>query len=262
MLKKRNVDLLISRSLPKRNHQFNTVSKIQGLNPRFTKLSSKKFHPYLMGLDVEHLNSDFRTQIGVGISGWKNLGQKLYSKRVLVGYFLASLLVLSISGSTVSSAKLLPNSKNVIIAASSGNFVQMSATIIAEIVPNFLWPIHGSISTKYSFWHPGIDIPNPFGAPVKPTAPGIVTEIEKGWFGYGNEVVITHSADYVSRYAHLSKINVKIGDKVDINSVLGNVGSTGHSTGNHLHFEIYSNGRAVNPLNVLPKEMLPSNTNY
>lgn len=253
MLQKRNVDQLISRSLPKRNHQFNKIHLTSGLHPKFTSLTSKKFHPYLIGLDINYLREDFHTKINVALSGWKKLISRLYSKRVVLSYILASSLLLTVTSRADYPNWLNSNLSYTHIAEGKSNPVQMDALIVASATPHFQWPVDFDyISTFYSFWHPGIDLPDSYGAPVNPTSTGTVVAVETGWFGYGKSVVIAHVDNYTSRYAHLSKINVTVGDNVNNDTVIGNVGSTGRSTGNHLHFEIYSGDRTVNPLNVLP----------
>ena len=99
-------------------------------------------------------------------------------------------------------------------------------------------------------FHPGIDFNGRRGDAVKSTADGKV--IIAGWFqGYGNCVKIKHKNDLETLYGHLSKVNVKVGQSVNTGQVVGNVGSTGHSTGNHLHYEVRKNGKPINPKNFL-----------
>lgn len=98
----------------------------------------------------------------------------------------------------------------------------------------------------YSRMHQGIDFAAPTGTPVLASARGRV--VKAGWGGgYGNVVHIDHGSGTVTRYAHLSRINVKVGDRVDQSQRVGAVGSTGLSTGPHLHYEVWVNGKAVNP---------------
>lgn len=117
---------------------------------------------------------------------------------------------------------------------------------------HFIWPVGGSLTQYFSWYHPGIDIANS-------SAPGIAasdggTVILAGWpdnFGYGNRVVIDHGNGYQSLYAHMSNIYVSIGETVSRGQLIGKMGSTGRSTGIHLHFEIHYKGVALNPLNIL-----------
>lgn len=115
------------------------------------------------------------------------------------------------------------------------------------------WPIIGVISNYFSYYHPGIDILQTLSTPIHPFYKGVVIRAEFTNDGYGNMVLIDHQNGYVSRYAHLNVINVKVGDTITQDTVIGTVGLTGHTTGSHLHFEIYENGHASDPLTVLPQ---------
>lgn len=102
---------------------------------------------------------------------------------------------------------------------------------------------------RYAF-HSGIDFKARTGTSVKPTANGRV--IKAGWKGgYGKMVEIDHGNGTTTRYAHLSRVLVKHGQSVSINTTIGKVGSTGRSTGPHLHYEIRKGGKAINPLKYL-----------
>ena len=96
-------------------------------------------------------------------------------------------------------------------------------------------------------YHKGIDLASRTGNKIKTQASGKVTRAEVAG-GYGNLVVVDHGNGFVTKYAHLHKIYVKKGDKVDYNQALGEVGNTGRSTGPHLHYEILYQGRPVNPM--------------
>jgi len=116
---------------------------------------------------------------------------------------------------------------------------------------NFKKPLYGAMSTRFSGGHRGIDIPAPSGTPVYAADGGTV--IYAGFSGsYGNHVKIRHSNGFVTLYAHFSSISVKYGEQVFQGQEIGKVGSTGRSTGNHLHFEIIKNGVQVNPEAYLP----------
>lgn len=99
----------------------------------------------------------------------------------------------------------------------------------------------------YNRMHSGIDVSAPSGAPLVATGSGEI--ISAGWRGgYGNCVMIDHGNGLVSVYAHMSRVSVRVGQRVGAGDTVGAVGSTGLSTGPHLHFEIRVNGEAVNPL--------------
>ena len=94
--------------------------------------------------------------------------------------------------------------------------------------------------------HAGIDFKGPIGSPIYAAADGRVT-FAGVRSGYGNAIEITHGNGMLTRYAHLSRIDVKVGQAVAAGSTIGGLGNTGRSTGPHLHFEVRINDRAVNP---------------
>lgn len=119
---------------------------------------------------------------------------------------------------------------------------------------NLGWPLSGPILSGYGMrWgrmHTGLDIGSSYG--VRVGAAGSGTVIRAGWYGgYGRTVDVDHGDGVVTRYAHLSGINVGIGEAVGRGQVIGSVGSSGHSYGPHLHFEVIVNGSPRNPLNYL-----------
>ena len=126
----------------------------------------------------------------------------------------------------------------------------------APVVPSaptgrFSWPARGLITTYFSGWHPGIDVAAAVGTSIGAADGGTVTFT--GWdsTGYGYRVVISHGNGYTTTYNHLSSIGVRAGQRVGKGQRIGGMGSTGRSTGSHLHFEILRNGSFVNPLGVL-----------
>ncbi len=96
--------------------------------------------------------------------------------------------------------------------------------------------------------HFGIDLAGPYGLNVHCTGEGTVLAAHINRHGYGKEVLVDHGYGYVSRYAHLQEIKVKPGQKLKRGEVLGTLGSTGRSTGPHLHYEVRKDGRTVNPI--------------
>lgn len=117
---------------------------------------------------------------------------------------------------------------------------------------NFSWPAAGYISQGYWRAHPAIDIAGWLGAPVSAADSGFVVTAGGGWnAGYGNYVLIDHGNGFTTLYAHLNSIFVKPGETVSRGQQIGTMGSTGNSTGPHLHFEIRYNGAPYNPTNYL-----------
>ncbi|GIO28265.1 M23 family metallopeptidase [Ornithinibacillus bavariensis] len=95
-------------------------------------------------------------------------------------------------------------------------------------------------------FHTGVDIRGYYGTPVYATADGVVT-LAKYYGSYGNAIQIKHSGTYQTLYGHLMEIDVEVGDKVKKGDIIGSVGSTGRSTGPHLHYEVIINGKPVDP---------------
>ncbi|AFY95885.1 metalloendopeptidase-like membrane protein [Chamaesiphon minutus PCC 6605] len=124
----------------------------------------------------------------------------------------------------------------------------------------FAWPAAGTLTSRFGRrWgrmHKGIDIAGPVGTPINAAADGVV--IVAGWKsgGYGNLVEIRHSDGTTTRYGHNSQISVSVGQNVRQGQLIARMGSTGRSTGSHLHFEIRPNGgSAVNPIAFLPANL-------
>jgi murein DD-endopeptidase MepM/ murein hydrolase activator NlpD len=118
---------------------------------------------------------------------------------------------------------------------------------------HFAWPLFGWLTQGYRYDHRAVDIAAPAGTLVTAADRGVV--IRAGWNnqGYGRFVVIDHNIDYITLYAHLDEILVQEGMVVAQGQTIGRVGSTGNSTGPHLHFEIRDFGRLTNPLELLGK---------
>ena len=122
---------------------------------------------------------------------------------------------------------------------------------------NWKWPVPTNryVSSYYGYrnifgyqeFHTGIDIPAPEKTPIIASNSGVVTTARYASTGYGNRVIIDHGGGYKTLYAHCYSLNVKVGDYVSQGDVIAYVGSTGLSTGNHLHFEIRENDVTVNP---------------
>ena len=132
---------------------------------------------------------------------------------------------------------------------------------VREEENTYLWPLHGRITSYFgrrnlgmgtASFHRAIDIAAPFGTPITAARSGVV--VYAGWSsqGYGNLVKLHHASGAETWYAHFSTIGVVVGQTVSQGDTLGLVGSTGLSTGPHLHFEVHDRGQAVDPLSYLP----------
>lgn len=122
----------------------------------------------------------------------------------------------------------------------------------------FIWPARGVLTSGYGWrWgrmHRGIDIAAPIGTPVHAAASGVIAYAGWNSGGYGNMVEVRHADGTMTRYAHLSRTLVRVGQEVDQGQLIAEIGSTGYSTGPHLHFEVHlPNQGTVNPIAYLPR---------
>lgn len=140
---------------------------------------------------------------------------------------------------------------------------QIQATSNPSFVPT-MWAHLGKINNEFGFrrnpfggrtyeFHGGLDIDGERGDNVLAPANGVVTKA--GWQGgYGNLIEIDHGNGLTTRYGHLSSIQIQVGDTIQRGQILGAVGSTGRSTGPHLHYELRLNDKPINPRRLLPPE--------
>jgi len=125
-------------------------------------------------------------------------------------------------------------------------------------VSGLIWPLSGPITSRYGYrslrisgsnWHSGLDIDGDTGDPIVAAAGGVVTEA--GWHGGYGYLVVIQDGDTEYYYAHASEVLVNVGDVVAAGETIALVGSTGNSTGSHLHFEVRVAGEPVDPLPLL-----------
>lgn len=143
-------------------------------------------------------------------------------------------------------------------AALEAKLAASQASFGTDLPANFhglIWPVHGPVTREFGNqpggFHPGIDIAPPYGTPIHASGPGVV--IYAGWeSGYGNYTCIAHGGGISTCYAHQSAIYVHVGQSVGLAQVIGAEGSTGDSTGPHVHFEVRVNTVPNNPRRFIP----------
>jgi murein DD-endopeptidase MepM/ murein hydrolase activator NlpD len=161
-------------------------------------------------------------------------------------------------GTTVSPTKLPPLAA---VDQYLPRTIDESTPLPSDSSTAFTWPAKGVLTSGYGWrWgrmHRGIDIANGVGTPIVTASDGIVEKAGWNKGGYGNLVDIRHPDGTLTRYAHNSKIFVRAGQQVQKGQHIANMGSTGFSTGPHLHFEIHAAGKgAINPIAMLPKNRI------
>lgn len=110
---------------------------------------------------------------------------------------------------------------------------------------------------KVQKMHSGTDFSAPIGTHIYCTGDGVVESVVKGGNGYGNYVLVNHGYGYKTRYAHLSKAYVKVGQKVKRGEYIADVGNSGKSTAPHLHYEVIKNDKTINPINFFFNDITP-----
>ena len=138
------------------------------------------------------------------------------------------------------------------IAQASGNYIQRDltpSTAGPSVGRVFIFPTIGRITQGYRAGHYALDIANRASPTIWAAGAGTVTKIKYSNIGYGNHLVVDHGGGLQTLYAHFASINVSVGDSVDQGTPLGVMGTTGRSTGIHLHWEVMSGGVKQNPTN-------------
>ncbi|MBR3709457.1 MAG: M23 family metallopeptidase [Bacteroidales bacterium] len=110
---------------------------------------------------------------------------------------------------------------------------------------------------KVQKFHSGMDFAAPLGTEIFATGDGVVEKVESNYWGYGNLITIDHGYGYKTQYAHLSRFATQKGQKVKRGQLIGYVGSTGKSTGSHLHYEVLKNDTPVDPINFFFNDLSP-----
>jgi len=123
------------------------------------------------------------------------------------------------------------------------------------IASGYGWRIHPIYKTEKM--HSGMDFTAPVGTPIHATGNGTVSKVEFDGRGYGNNVIVNHGWGFESLYGHMSKIVVRPGQKINRGDLIGYVGSSGASTGPHLHYEVRKGGNPVNPANFYYNDLTP-----
>ncbi|MED3763604.1 M23 family metallopeptidase [Ureibacillus sp. FSL K6-8385] len=193
---------------------------------------------------------DFEKEIRKDASMFK--GEKVIVQKGSPGKKEVSYLVTAVNGQVVN--KTVTNEK--VLVQPTKHIEKVGTKVISSRgTGKFVWPTSGGyissgMGSRWGSFHRGIDIARPSNYNIKASDNGVV--VFAGWDGsYGNKIVINHNNGYQTLYGHLSQIKVSVGQVVPQGTVIGIMGSTGNSTGVHLHFEVTKNGSLINPLSVL-----------
>lgn len=227
------------------------ISNIQGLDEKFSKietfLSEIQYHDdscYRALSKLEPLSQEKRKASFGGVNRYENLE----------GYFNSNLFIVYNRKVDILEKKLSFQEQSYDAVVNSIKRIDDSLLSVPAIIPinpslyrvssSFGWRVH-PISNK-RIHHDGLDLALNVGNPVYSSGKGVVTMANVD-HGYGKQIIIDHGYGYKTRYAHLSKISVHVGDTVYRGDLIGTVGNTGISTGPHLHYEVITPSGRLNP---------------
>lgn len=200
-----------------------------------------------IGFKVEYQrdNTMYTSQRKIIKEGTEGEKEVVYDITMLNGYQHS----LNVKSETVTrepiNALVRIGTKTTVSRGGAANYGVVNGKRISSLYGNRIHPITGRKT-----FHDGLDIAANHGNSVYVYTSGTV--VQAGWNGgYGLSVLVDHGGGLRTRYAHLSKISVRVGQKVRTGNRIGSIGSTGNSTGPHLHFEVIKNGKTVNPLNYI-----------
>lgn len=170
-------------------------------------------------------------------------GRKIFERRqsrklIGAGFLAALFLVVTFPSSTWALALF-----------GAAPLQESEITLTTEVSRRF--PVNGSLSQGFSFAHPGWDLTAPLGESVYPLMAGVVAEMGEEFKGYGRYLILDHGSGFQTLYGHLLEIKVAVGEEVTKETMIGEVGETGRTTGVHLHFEIWQDSQPFNPGEVL-----------
>lgn len=210
-------------------------------NPDFLKIGQKlnilpvdgAYHTVAKGESIESIAANYRVQ-----------------PEAILGY----------SGNGLEAGAVLQVGQQLIIPGGVVPYVPKRVQVYSGPIPEgaqkgsgqFAWPMSGSISQRYWEGHLAIDIAGPKGTTIVAADSGYVVSTQNSSTGYGRMLIIDHGNGYRTLYAHLDSMYVAAGQSVAKGEAIGKCGTTGNSTGPHLHFEVVKDGVKRNPLNYLP----------
>ena len=232
------------------SENFKLKKEYEKLALKLTKMESyaheirtydNEMYGKILGIDFD--TTDFHKYKNDSISFIMRSNDSVFSEVSDRAFYAAEMLSTELT-KLKETALLFKNNKNAILYYPTISPIKTKDFICISSVFGYReHPIKNEI-----LFHEGIDISATIGTPVYATAQGRVIEVRYSNYGYGNKIVIRHAYGYETLYAHLSTINVKKGQWVHKNQIIGAVGNTGLSTGSHLHYEIHKNDKPRDPL--------------
>lgn len=203
----------------------------------------KNFSRKLRSFITRNLTSQSSRGSGLGV----------YMRRTIRRLNLQQVIGVNLASFAFFAGIVVPQSHEVFSSLEVTRETRETVVLVDTSPSTFQWPLaQFGISQGFSYYHPGMDLTDTKGTPVFPIDDGRVEWLQLIPYGYGKHLLISHSDGIKSLYAHLSEISVHEGQAVTKDTKIGEVGLTGHTTGSHLHLEVYQKDVPTNPLEVLP----------
>lgn len=242
------------------NFDKREITRLQGevhvINKVLEDIKKRDEELYRIALYAESFPEELR-QMGInGSDKYKNLAGKKNSEIVQTTSKLIDEVRAKLYAQSTSFKELLTVAKERETRLASIPAIQpVNNKDLTRMASGYGWRVDPVYKTRKMHW--GMDFTADIGTDVYATGDGKVLECVVNAWGYGKEIVIDHGFGYKTRYAHLSKFKVKVGDVVKRGDLIGLVGSTGKSTGPHLHYEVEKNNQKVNPINFYHSDLSP-----
>lgn len=242
------------------NFDKREITRLQGevhvINKVLEDIKKRDEELYRIALYAESFPEELR-QMGIdGSDKYKDLSGKKNSEIVQTTSKLIDEVRAKLYAQSTSFKELLTVAKERETRLASIPAIQpVNNKDLTRMASGYGWRVDPVYKTRKMHW--GMDFTADIGTDVYATGDGKVLECVVNAWGYGKEIVIDHGFGYKTRYAHLSKFKVKVGDVVKRGDLIGLVGSTGKSTGPHLHYEVEKNNQKVNPINFYHSDLSP-----
>lgn len=231
-------------------------SRLKQIDVVMNDLQQRDDNIYRVIFEAEPIPLDVRKAGFGGVNRYKNLENYNYSKLMIETTKKLDMLSkeLYVQSKSYDELNKAVNSKGKMMASIPA-IQPIDSRKLRGAISGFGYRMHPIY--KIRKMHEGLDFAAPIGTPIYATGDGVVVAagVERG---YGNRIMINHGYGYVTKYAHMSKFKVKRGQKVNRGDVIGYVGNTGASTGPHCHYEVYKNGKPINPINFFFNDLTPS----
>lgn len=230
--------------------------KLNQIDVVMKDLQQRDDNIYRVIFEAEPIPLEVRNAGFGGVNRYKNLENYDYSK----------LLIETTKKVDIISKQLYVQSKSYDELTKAVNSKGKMMASIPAVQPIDSRKLRGSISGfgyrmhpiyKIRKMHEGMDFTAPIGTPIYATGDGYIAAAGSER-GYGNRIMINHGYGYVTKYAHMSRFKVKRGQSIKRGDIIGYVGNTGASTGPHCHYEVYKNGKPINPINFFFNDLSPS----